>query len=146
MANWCSNEITITGNNEIIEKLLNEISSEERPGLDFNMIICCPENFPEYESIKDAFDIIGFDRVLWCVENWGTKGNACEVNIRTGDNNVVISFETAWSPSLPITEKLAQKYPMLSFSHHFKEEGVGFRGFSQWKNGKLVHKMIGKSG
>ena len=57
----------------------------------------------------------------WSVKNWGTKWNAFDSEI---ENNI-LSFRTAWSASLPITEKLSKMFPNISFCHEFADEDMG---------------------
>ena len=40
----------------------------------------------------------------WCVENWGTKWNACEVQV----SDYTIEFSTAWAFAEPVMRKLAE--------------------------------------
>ena len=49
---------------------------------------------------------IGHDSwYTWCIENWGTKWNACDVRIDDlgiSSGFVEINFRTAWSAPLPV--------------------------------------------
>ena len=53
----------------------------------------------------------------WCIENWGTKWDACDKSIDYEDDEILaLTFNTAWSPPEGIVEKLREKYPELTFS------------------------------
>lgn len=67
--------------------------------------ICC-ENIRKYGYM---------DWYQWCINNWGTKWNACEVFV---DDNC-ISFQTAWSVPDPILE---------AFAYICDEHNVTFEG------------------
>ena len=58
----------------------------------------------------------------WCISNWGTKWNACEVSW-SGDDYV--EFDTAWSFPEPIFTKLADLYPDILISVNFADEDIG---------------------
>ena len=42
----------------------------------------------------------------WCIQNWGTKWSGYDG--RFNDEQTAFSFDTAWSPPLPIIKKLAE--------------------------------------
>lgn len=43
----------------------------------------------------------------WCIENWGTKWDIYDAQCdRMDANTLVMSFNTAWSPPIPVYEKL----------------------------------------
>lgn len=44
----------------------------------------------------------------WCIDNWGTKWNACDTDPITEDST---SFDTAWSAPEPIFEKICELNP-----------------------------------
>jgi len=54
----------------------------------------------------------------WSCANWGTKWNACSSYV---DGNSIF-FDTAWSPPLPILQKLSEMHPEHSFLYSFSEE------------------------
>jgi hypothetical protein len=65
----------------------------------------------------------------WARDNWGTKWNA--YNINTWDGNT-IEWNTAWSGSEAIIEKLVELFPDLEFDYWYDDEDAGYnvgRGF-----------------
>ena len=59
----------------------------------------------------------------WSIENWGTKWNASDVQVKRGSpTEVEFTFNTAWSFPTPILAKLVQSYPDLEFSGEAYEE------------------------
>lgn len=64
----------------------------------------------------------------WCVNNWGTKWNACNTYINECED--CIEFETAWSAPIPIYQKMAEIHPDLDFSVRWADENIGaYAGF-----------------
>lgn len=56
----------------------------------------------------------------WRVAHWGTKWNSYEGE-EEGDRR--IAFLTAWAPPVPIFDKLAEKYPKITFQTYSVDEG-----------------------
>ena len=53
-----------------------------------------------------------------------------------------IKFDTAWSPPIPVIEKLAAMFPNNSFKLAYFEGGMGFCGKVRWEHGgELYHKQ-----
>jgi len=81
------------------------------------------------------------DWYSWRLNNWGTKwniNNSClSVDLRKeGDEYIAsLSYDTAWTPAIPIIKKLATMFPKLKFDLEYSEEGCGFAGrvFAQGK-------------
>lgn len=83
--------------------------------------------------------VYGFmDWYDWSIVNWGTKwnGGPCTVTADR-DDFVSLSFQTAWSPPLPIAEALYEKYGEdgegLSIRMIYGESGCWFAG--EFKDG-----------
>lgn len=75
----------------------------------------------------------------WRCDNWGSKWNAC--NTFLCDDKKTIYFDTAWSPSVPLVKKLAEKYPQLKITHEYAEEQIAFYcGKHEYANGQLVER------
>lgn len=141
MPNWCENDLYISGDPVVIEQLLDFMG----PNFDFNNILPYPAEWKKrdedssawfrehgwdtsrkmmlekYGSENDGFNSGGYD---WCVRNWGTKWRACEVSI----NDKRVTFQTAWSPPVPVIAALHKKFPTLTLSLEFFECGVGYSG------------------
>lgn len=90
---------------------------------------------------KDGFNSGGYE---WCISNWGTKWNACEVMVEDGtERRRVMHFETAWAPPIPVMVALAQKFPEYRFKIRYYEGGVGFQGNVVFEHGEVVENMHG---
>ncbi len=150
MPNWCVNELTITGPQSDREACLAAVSSDESP-LDFNSIKPYPEEYAEldrkwqearlanptgpFPTFKDGYNNGGYE---WCTANWGTKWNACRVQLEVPENTAYFSFETAWSPPTPVITALGALYPTLTFKLHYWEGGAGYRGTLTVTRGKIT--------
>lgn len=62
----------------------------------------------------------------WSINNWGTKWNAYgyDENADYSENDN-LWFQTAWSASHPVIEKLSQMYPDITFEHEWADEDLG---------------------
>jgi hypothetical protein len=59
----------------------------------------------------------------WACDHWGTTGQSNRVIIKKDDGNkFVFQVCTAWTPPVPVLEKLVTMWPQLTFSC----EGVGY--------------------
>ena len=65
----------------------------------------------------------------WCIENWGTKWDVSELDIEYDDEQLELTFSTAWSPPEGIMQELKDKYPDLSFSCFYDEPGMEVAGY-----------------
>jgi hypothetical protein len=141
MPNWCNNEVIITGKPKMLNKLLKQITTtaseagDEATSFDFNKVVPMPPNVDWYG---------------WCVENWGTKWNASDVMF-VGDNGttetyddsvwesgeVIIIFQTAWSPPIPVMTQLSKDNPHVKIIHKFYETGSAFYGTYSYIKGDI---------
>lgn len=147
MPNWCENDLTIKAKTR---KRLDDVMAfvhghyddgddEEVSPFDFNVIIPYPEIYRKMDEEadnfkgrwedrpKDGFNSGGYE---WRVDNWGTKWPASEIwveDLKT-DGSCVVHFSTAWTPPLPIIDKLAEAFPDISFMLRYYEGGMGFSG------------------
>jgi hypothetical protein len=52
----------------------------------------------------------------WCNDNWGTKWDACNVEIdRQVHFDLHFRFDTAWGPAEPVYAKMREMWPNLEF-------------------------------
>lgn len=70
----------------------------------------------------------------WCNENWNTKWNAYECHgpetkmLRNGRVKSKVTFQTAWSPPIPVIRRLSELFPAVSVTLKYFEAGMGFAG------------------
>ena len=95
---------------------------------------------------KDGEKIFDFERIEpvgdvpdWYnrrIEKWGTKWAGYSLNI----GETIIDFLTAWSPPLPIIEKLAELHKGMTFRLEYYETGMAFRGVctAEWRDGEVL--------
>ena len=128
MPNWCENVLTVRAENrDRLLEVLSEIGHEKSP-LDFAAIIPEPdtETYRESQVGPGAFP----EWYEWRVANWGTKWNAGDVEMSESEAQAVFTFNTAWSPPVPVIEQLAEKYPDLIVSLAYDEPGMDFGGYT----------------
>jgi hypothetical protein len=130
MPNWCSNNLTITGNIDRLRQFRAENVKDDGNGLtlDFNFVAPLPDDQQEnwYE---------------WQCKNWGTKWTGdvynVDITIFPVDNpDLTIGFSTAWAPPEPWIEKASLKYPDLNFHLLYEEGGLNFGGYFTAQNGE----------
>ena len=160
MPNWCTNELTISGNAETLDEIL-EFCEGENGRLDFDKIIPYPEPYKQMDkeapdwtlgqeardaqmaiykakwgTTHDGYNSGGYE---WCCKNWGTKWNASGVTLTDSPDDVCFSFDTAWSPPIQVIEKLASKFPTLNFELKYEERGLNFAGDIFLSEGKVSY-------
>lgn len=78
----------------------------------------------------------------WNIENWGTKWDLTMVIApdKITDTNTKINyiFDTAWSPSLPVTQEMSKQYPDLLFVHKYKEPGMQIAGIMTYRGNQIL--------
>lgn len=89
-----------------------------------------------FGGLKDGFNSGGYE---WCIENWGTKWNAKEAWIIVqSKDEVQLTFDTAWSPPLPIIKRLSELFPEHTFVLNYYEGLMGFQGTYEVINGQVM--------
>jgi hypothetical protein len=60
----------------------------------------------------------------WAVANWGTKWNACHIDILDSSEYgyAEISFDTAWDAPVPVLLKMREMFPKLTFNCEWRHE------------------------
>lgn len=121
MPNWCENDMTIRGNEEVLDNIINSIV--------------------EYENKKSDSGLLGFLNPIgewdWdkAVKEWGTKWEVNEVFVeRENENTLHLSFWSAWEP--PINAyKEGEKNHDIEITAEWIEYGLSFCG--EYKNGEV---------
>ena len=71
----------------------------------------------------------------WCIENWGTKWNACDC-MWTADGG--IEFNTAWAPPSPVIQKIFDDNPDCRIEFYWtNEDWDGYHHYIRYKNGRV---------
>ena len=130
MPNWCHNSMNITGSIDDIARFkqtcIGVVFEGEQAQLDFNKITPMPAGMPSATALD------------WASEHWGTKWNATHSgSMRDEDGHYDCGFDTAWSPPVPIWEKLGEMFPALNFSLSGYEPLMDFAFRGTIENGKL---------
>ena len=91
-------------------------------------------------EMRDGYNRGGYE---WCVSNWGSKWNFCRVSLteditEEDTSSLEYSFESAWSPLVPVVAKMAEMFPTLCFEYKYAEPGIGFIGLLYCENGKVM--------
>lgn len=160
MPNWCSQNLTVQGDNAELNRFVTDTTKMGDDGdffVSFNHLVPCPteltdtmagsygdeekqkelekqqaENVRKY-GFKDWYD--------WANAVWGTKWGACDIyqNIETPSDNILYySFQSAWSPASGLLNGISMLYPTLTFGMWFTEESNDFAGWQVFKNGEVV--------
>lgn len=89
--------------------------------------------------VVDGFNSGGYE---WCNSNWGTKWgsyNGAIPEITKEGKRLKLTFDTAWSPyDNGFFKCLSSLFPALRIVNKFYESGVGYKGHTTWKGGKLL--------
>ena len=119
MPNWTSNNVLFVGKENQLKKLQTMLKSEDNE-FDFNNVIPMPNELtdtvsgsenakPDWqkkqsEKLKAKY---GADNWYdWSNNNWGTKWNACDVNVEQNKNVLNYTFDTAWDAPREIVRAL----------------------------------------
>lgn len=148
MPNWVFNNVDIYGTKESLDEfreralayksLFTDCDPDDpepfEPEFSFHAFITLPESkYAEYrETNGSKLDGNGgiirtgdteFNWYNWNTKNWHTKWDACnpEIDVNS-DTNIQIRFDTAWSPPMPVFEKMVSMFPALSFNIEWEEE------------------------
>lgn len=76
----------------------------------------------------------------WCCEHWGTKWLADVAHWSTAGDRETVCFDTAWSPPVPVLERLALLYPDAEIELEYDSVESAFRGRAAFACGALVEK------
>jgi hypothetical protein len=158
MPNWVFNNLHIEGSVEAIEKVktqLNKpyitkhtgfekkvsITAYDNPVIAFwNIVAPPPEKIDIYFSSADSEADAEWNWYAWNNHNWGTKWDIGVSNDnkfpetsfnQNSDTSIQYSFQTAWSPPLPVIEALSLQYPELEITLEYEEE-QGWGGEIFW--------------
>jgi hypothetical protein len=131
MPNWADNIITIRGKRQTLGRIKANLKSKtDSEPLALNSLRPCPEALlndewqtsPEIAAAnKRAYGQTGW--YDWRVKCWGTKWEVENVTFHEDKDSITYAFQSAWSPVSAWVKYLSSKYPTVTVSHEFHEEG-----------------------
>jgi len=135
MPNWCNNSVTLRfptkkeaqDFEQHLNKVLNEEQLEDENGNTLSLFgYFVPE--PKYTEEQGWY--------WWRVNNWGTKWDAnLYQHDWVDDTSLVLGFDTAWSPPIPVYEAMDEQGVNVVASYY--ESGMCFVG--RWELGEEEH-------
>jgi hypothetical protein len=155
MPNWCENTINISGNADSIKRLKEFVG---RPLMEdgkeitepiYSLANIMPSTPDASPMLGDMSKSEGHDD--WYHNNintWGTKwdvcGNVYMSDYKEGDESLSYTFDSAWSPPSPTSERLSEIFPELTIEHRYYESGCDFWGIEIYKAGEMVSEEGGE--
>ena len=151
MPNWTANLLTIRGSQSEVAAFLAKAKSGKS---DFSFGAFLPQPEGLYQGAV-GHDSPKFNWYNWNSENWGTKWDACDVDIQAGDTSVllqlaaaaedteptseaIIRFNSAWSHPAPVLEAICYQHPELNITCDFHHEGGSGGGTIFLKDGVVI--------
>jgi len=122
MPNHCLNTLTVS--EDMAQTIVEKYISEDKNG----------EAFFDFDKIVPIGDVP--DWYEQRMEKWGTKWNGYDLFIEES----FVEFSTAWSPPVPIIQKLAELHKEYTFKLEYYEPGMAFRGVAtaEWQDGEVL--------
>jgi hypothetical protein len=159
MPNLVENSLVITGPPEEVTDFLAYARGVDDNGdellLDFDRFIPQPERITR-DMITDPMELtdlraMGGDGSLvlcWRSQYWGTKWHRDIIlegqqTVDENDLEVAFTFDSAWSPPLPVIRAMSEKFPSLLFDLDYYECLSGFSGQFCYHRGRVVSRGIG---
>ena len=135
MPNWCENTISITGPAEKLSPMYTKLIEDGDEGL-CSILYPPPAdmfkgNLGENER-KDCAEKGIPNWYDWQSSNWGTKWDVTAQNVEIeyeDDEQLEVSFDTAWAPPEPICYRLREMFKDLHFSWFYDEPGMETAGY-----------------
>ena len=130
MPNWCSNRLTIEGDDAELERFYHANKHEsDRSALSFERLL------PRPTEVND--DKSGWSAVDWSNEHWGTKWDV-DANLERGPGHLDYSFDSAWGPPKEWFRAVARWWPQLTMRLWYAEGGCDFGGYESRKGDELL--------
>lgn len=91
----------------------------------------------EARQAKANLERFGYkDWYEWRIDKWGTKWNACDVDVETVEPCFIsVWFSTAWAPPIPLFEALCAQHPRVSATLRYIEPGFNMAGTARGEGG-----------
>jgi len=124
MPNHTDNRVILShDDSQQIDMIYNVMNTEDTPLC--QTLIPMDEKLLEISGISDNYEVQGWYE--WRLENWGTKWDVYETHCTRIDANTLnLNFYTAWSPPIPIYDKLVDMG--FEINARYLDEGWGYIG------------------
>ena len=144
MPNWCDNQITITGDKSVIDKIEKIVKEEDKSDIGLlQFMYPCPEELESTtaDGSKNKALIKKYghsDWYSWKTDNWCTKWEVNEFyGVDRHDDTISFAFSSAWAPPTGaythFITSMAEKNLDVSLKAYYYEGGCDFAGC--WDNG-----------
>ena len=140
MPNWCDNQITITGDKSVIDKIEKIVKEEDKSDIGFlQFMYPCPEELESTtaDGSKNKALIKKYghsDWYNWKTDSWGTKWDVNEFYGVDRQGDVIsFGFSSAWAPPLGAFEHFLSENDDCSIKAYYYEGGCDFAGV--WEDG-----------
>ncbi len=90
-------------------------------------------------AVKDGFNAGGYD---WCCKHWGTKWGIYDAKQKpraAKGTTLIYSFQSAWSPPIPVLKVMSKMFPRCTFVLRWYERGMQLQGVYRCEGGAVVH-------
>lgn len=99
-----------------------------------------PTRNPDSKEAKALRAKYGFDNWYdWRWEHWGTKWDSCDAEDVSEGDDLMITFDTAWSFPTPVVVELSKLFPTLTFNYDAHEESGMYDFTIEIKNGEIYY-------
>jgi hypothetical protein len=107
MPEWVYNEITVSGDDSIVDTLVHAMANpEEDTAFDFNRVIPMPNWITDTAGkAPNPFD--------WREAHWGTSRNAIVIDWKRDLGSAMYKLNTAWSAPYGVAKELRSLFPTL---------------------------------
>lgn len=131
MPNWTTNKVFFkTETKKELDEIIRDLAGTDHRGEDqqftFNKFVPMPESI--ITTIPDPADNYGIavmsdDEYEWCISAWGTKWDACDVELeRTDETHLILSFNTAWCAPAPVADAMSKHFGATLVAWIFHDE------------------------
>jgi len=124
MPNHTDNRVILShDDSQQIDAIYNIMNTEDTPLC--QTLIPMDEKLLEISGFSDNYEVQGWYE--WRLENWGTKWDVYETQCtRINANTMQLYFYTAWSPPIPVFDKLVDMG--FEINARYLDEGWGYIG------------------
>jgi hypothetical protein len=141
MPNWCSNNVTITGDTEEVRAFVDRI--QDNPGPDGLQLLQTFVPMPsKYVGTVEGSPRQAADDGLtwwdWQIKNWGVKWGDTNLFIDDAcDDYVILNFSTPWGPPVEGLLAISRLFPSLTIVDDWDEESPS-KGYLSVRGGVVL--------